>query len=172
MAVSLSTVKAALKIDYTDDDTELTRLIGVATSWVEYYTGIKLTQATRTMYLREFARTAFADYPYVSTTSVTYTNGSGATVTMTSGTDYWVDISGDIKAVEFLNEPSIKEGTLITVTYVAGYSTEPNEVVQAIISLVGLYYNNPEAAQPVGLTTVPLGGQFMLEHLRIRGTFR
>jgi uncharacterized phiE125 gp8 family phage protein len=172
MAVSLSTVKAALKIDYTDDDTELTRLIGVATSWVEYYTGIKLTQATRTMYLREFARTAFADYPYVSTTSVTYTNGSGATVTMTSGTDYWVDLSGEIKAIEFLNEPSIKEGTLITVTYVAGYSTEPNEVVQAIISLVGLYYNNPEAAQPVGLTTVPLGGQFMLEHLRIRGTFR
>ena len=91
---------------------------------------------------------------------------------MTSGTDYWVDLSGDIKAIEFLNEPSIKEGTLITVTYVAGYSTEPNEVVQAIISLVGLYYNNPEAAQPVGLTTVPLGGQFMLEHLRIRGTFR
>jgi uncharacterized phiE125 gp8 family phage protein len=172
MAVSLSTVKTALKIDYTDDDTELTRLIGVATSWVEYYTGIKLTQATRTMYLREFARTAFADYPYVSTTSVTYTDGSGATVTMTSGTDYWVDLSGDIKAIEFLNEPSIKEGTLITVTYVAGYSTEPNEVVQAIISLVGLYYNNPEAAQPVGLTTVPLGGQFMLEHLRIRGTFR
>jgi uncharacterized phiE125 gp8 family phage protein len=172
MAVSLSTVKTALKIDYTDDDTELTRLIGVATSWVEYYTGIKLTQATRTMYLREFARTAFADYPYVSTTSVTYTDGSGATVTMTSGIDYWVDLSGDIKAIEFLNEPSIKEGTLITVTYVAGYSTEPNEVVQAIISLVGLYYNNPEAAQPVGLTTVPLGGQFMLEHLRIRGTFR
>jgi uncharacterized phiE125 gp8 family phage protein len=172
MAVSLSTVKTALKIDYTDDDTELTRLIGVATSWVEYYTGIKLTQATRTMYLREFARTAFADYPYVSTTSVTYTDGSGATVTMTSGTDYWVDLSGDIKAIEFLNKPSIKEGTLITVTYVAGYSTEPNEVVQAIISLVGLYYNNPEAAQPVGLTTVPLGGQFMLEHLRIRGTFR
>lgn len=172
MAVSLSTVKTALKIDYTDDDTELTRLIGVATSWVEYYTGIKLTQATRTMYLREFARTAFADYPYVSTTSVTYTDGSGATVTMTSGTDYWVDLSGDIKAIEFLNAPSIKDGTLITVTYVAGYSTEPNEVVQAIISLVGLYYNNPEAAQPVGLTTVPLGGQFMLEHLRIRGTFR
>jgi uncharacterized phiE125 gp8 family phage protein len=172
MAVSLSTVKTALKIDYTDDDTELTRLIGVATSWVEYYTGIKLTQATRTMYLREFARTAFADYPYVSTTSVTYTDGGGATVTMTSGTDYWVDLSGEIKAIEFLNEPSIKDGTLITVTYVAGYSTEPNEVVQAIISLVGLYYNNPEAAQPVGLTTVPLGGQFMLEHLRIRGTFR
>lgn len=172
MAVSLATVKTALKIDYTDDDAELTRLIGVATSWVEYYTGIKLTQATRTMYLREFARTAFADYPYVSTTSVTYTDSAGAVQTMVAGTDYWVDLAGDIKALEFINSPATKEGTLITVTYVAGYSTEPNEVVQAIISLVGLYYNNPEAAQPVGLTTVPLGGQFMLEHLRIRGTFR
>jgi uncharacterized phiE125 gp8 family phage protein len=172
MAVSLATVKAALKIDYTDDDAELTRLIGVATSWVETYTGIKLTQATRTMYLREFARTAFADFPYVSTTSVTYTDTGGSTVTMTSGTDYWVDLSGDVKAIEFLTGPATKEGTLITVTYVAGYSTEPNEIVQAIISLVGLYYNNPEAAQPVGLQAVPLGGQFILEHLRIRGTFR
>lgn len=172
MAVTLATVKTALKIDYTDDDAELTRLIGVATSWVETYTGIRLTQASRTMYLREFARTAFADYPYVSTTSVTYTDSAGATQTMVAGTDYWVDLSGDIKAVEFISSPAIKEGTLIVVTYVAGYSTEPNEIVQAIISLVGLYYNNPEAAQPVGLQAVPLGGQFILEHLRIRGTFR
>jgi hypothetical protein len=66
----------------------------------------------------------------------------------------------------------MKEGTLASVTYVGGYATEPNEVVQAIVSLVGLYYNNPEAAQPVGLVVVPLGAQFMLEHLRVRGPFR
>mgnify|MGYP007071582128 FL=1 len=172
MAVSLATVKAALKIDYSDDDTELTRLIGVATSWVERYTGLTLTQASRTMFLREWKRTVFAVQPYVSLTSVAYTDPSGGAITMTSGTDYWVDTSEDLAALEFINTPAIKEGTLATVTYVAGYTTEPNEVVQAIVSLVGLYYNNPEAAQPVGLVVVPLGAQFMLEHLRVRGPFR
>jgi len=171
MAVSLATVKAALKIDYTDDDTELTRLIAAATSWVETYTGLKMTQASRTMRLREWKRTVFSELPWVSTTSVTYTDLSGATITMVSGTDYWVDNSQQLAAIEFLEEPTMKDGTLATVTFVAGYSTEPNEVVQAIISLVGLWYNNPEAAQPVGLQVVPLGGQFVLEHLRVRGPF-
>jgi hypothetical protein len=41
-----------------------------------------------------------------------------------------------------------------------------------IISIVGAHYNNPESAQPISLSTVPLGAQFMLEHLRMRGPFR
>ena len=40
-----------------------------------------------------------------------------------------------------------------------------------MISLVGAWYNNPEAMQPIALQVVPLGAQFMLEHLRLKGPF-
>jgi hypothetical protein len=91
---------------------------------------------------------------------------------MTSGVDYWLDDSDELAALVFLNTPEMKAGTLATVTYVAGYTTYPPAVDQVIISIVGAHYNNPEAAQPISLSTVPLGAQFMLEHLRMRGPFR
>lgn len=171
MPVTTAQVKQALRIDFTDDDTEIARLITAATTWVERYTGLTMTQASRTMFLRDFERTVFAVQPFVSLTSVAYTDASGASVTMVSGTDYYLDTSRDLTALEFINFPEMKEGTLATVTYVAGYSTEPNEFVQAIIGLVGAWYNNPEAMQPIQLSAPPLGAQFMLEHLRVRGLF-
>ena len=43
-----------------------------------------------------------------------------------------------------------------------GYSVVPNEVVHAVIALVGAWYNNPEAFQPIGLSTVPLSVEYIL----------
>jgi uncharacterized phiE125 gp8 family phage protein len=172
MTIALATIKAALKIDYTDDDTELERIRDAAVSWVEQYCGFSLASASRTMYLRDWKDTVFAVQPVTALTSVAYTDTSGGSATLTSGTDYYWDQSGPVSVLRFLAEPpSMKDGTLATVTYTAGYATEPNEVVQAVISITGLWYNNPEAAQPIGLSAVPLGAQFMLEHLRLKGPF-
>jgi hypothetical protein len=86
--------------------------------------------------------------------------------------EYWNDRSGAVTILRFKEAIREKQDeSLAVVSYIAGYATEPNEVVQAVISLVGLWYNNPEAAQPIGLTAVPLGAQFMLEHLRLKGPF-
>jgi hypothetical protein len=63
MTIALATIKAALKIDYTDDDTELERIRDAAVAWVENYCGFALSSATRTMYLREFKDTVFAVQP-------------------------------------------------------------------------------------------------------------
>lgn len=171
MAIALSTVKAALRIDYSDDDAELTRLIAAAVAWVENYCGFKLTSASRTMALREWKRTVLAVQPVTSITHVKYYEAGNLE---TLDTDlWWLDTSDTLTAIEFkLGEtPYIDEGTLITVTYVAGYAAEPNEVVQAVISIVGSWYNNPEAHAPTLLSPTPMGAQFMLEHLRIRGPF-
>ena len=171
MAISLATVKTALKIDYSDDDAELTRLISVAISWVETYCGFKLTSASRTMYLGDWRRTVLAVQPVTSITSVVYTDTADDAQTV-DAEDYWLDRTGDLVALEFLDTFERKDGTLITVTYLAGYSTEPNEAVQAVISLVGLWYNNPEAAQPIGLQTVPMSVEAILDMYSIRSQLR
>lgn len=171
MALSLATVKAALRIDYVDDDSELSRLILAAEAFVESYTGVRISSASRTMTLLTFKRTKFAEYPRTVTSSVSYKDADNNTVAMTSGTDYWTDTTQALDAIEFLNAPATYPGTVITVTYTAGYATMPNEVAQVVISLVGLWYNNPEAAQPITMTSVPLGGMFMLEHLRVKAPF-
>ena len=171
MALSLATVKAALRIDYVDDDSELSRLILAAEAFVESYTGVRLSSTSRTMSLLAFKRTKFADYPWTSTSSVSYYDADNNFIVMTPVTDYWTDTTQDVKAIEFLNFPATYSGKVITVTYVAGYGTMPNEIAQVVISLVGLWYNNPEAAQPITMTSVPLGGMFMLEHLRVKAPF-
>lgn len=172
MAISLATVKTALKIDYDDDDTELTRLIAAAISWVENYCGFSLSSSSRTMYLREWRDTVLEVQPVTAFTSIAYTNASGDAAILTQGTHYWLDLSGAVGILRFIDEPpAMKEGTLATATYTAGYASEPNEVVQAVISTVGLWYNNPEAAQPIGLSATPMGAMFLLEHLRVKGPF-
>jgi uncharacterized phiE125 gp8 family phage protein len=172
MAIALSTVKAALRIDYTADDTELTRLISAAVAWVEKYCGFSLSSASRTMYLRDWKDTVYAVQPVTAQVSIAYTDTSGGSQLLTSGTDYYWDQSGPVSVLRFLGEPpAMKDGTLATVIYTGGYATEPDEVVQTVISLVGGWYNNPEATAPVALSTVPLGCQYMLEHLRLKGPF-
>jgi uncharacterized phiE125 gp8 family phage protein len=172
MAIALSTVKAALRIDYTADDTELTRLIAAAVAWVENYCGFALSSATRTMYLREWKDTVYAVQPVTAQISIVYTDTSGSPQVLAIGTYAYWDNSGPVSVLRFLDEPpAMKDGTLATVVYTGGYATEPNEVVQAVISLVGAWYNNPEATAPVQLSQVPLGAQFMLEHLRLKGPF-
>jgi uncharacterized phiE125 gp8 family phage protein len=172
MAIALSTVKAALRIDYTADDTELTRLVAAAVAWVENYCGFSLSSASRTMYLASWKDVVFLVQPVTAVASVAYTDTDGNPQTLTSGTDYYWDRSGPVSVLRFLDEPpAMKDGTLATVTYTGGYATEPDEVVQTVISLVGGWYNNPEATAPVALSTVPLGCQYMLEHLRLKGPF-
>ena len=161
MPVTLATLKAALRIGYTDDDAELTRLLAAAESYVERRTGVALSSGTQTMYLASFADTMVPVHPFTSLTSVAYTYG-GSSVTMAAA-DYYVDRScGPLPVLRFLSAPATDEGTPITVTYVAGYASIPNELVSAIIGITGAWYNNPEAFQPIGLTTVPLSVEYIL----------
>jgi len=171
MAIPLSTIKAALKIEYSDDDTDLLRLRDAATSLVARETGLVLAPEDKPLYLAYWRSIAVPFVPFVSVKSVKYFTG-GVETTMPS-TDYWLDrTEGPLPVLRFLEGPSIDDGTQITATIESGYSQLPNEVVHAVISLTGAWYNNPEAFQPIGLSTVPMSLQFILDSLRVREMIR
>lgn len=170
MSIPLTTIKSALKVDYDDDDRELTRLREAAMSLISRNTGIALEPQDATLYLVEWRDSLFPLFPYSSLTSVKYTAG-GVLVTMPS-TDYWIDRSDAMPMLRWLEQPAIDEGTAIVVSYVAGYASLPAEVVHACISLIGHWYNNPEASQPVTLSTVPLGLQYILDSITCKAGIR
>jgi len=104
MTIALATIKAALKIDYTDDDTELERIRDAAVAWVEQYCGFSLASASRTMYLRDWKDTVFAVQPVTALTSVGYTDTDGNPATLVSGTDYYWDQSGPVSVVRMIGD--------------------------------------------------------------------
>jgi uncharacterized phiE125 gp8 family phage protein len=171
MTVTLAQVKSALKVDYTEDDAQLNTLRLAAIELVQRRTGLTLSQAAAAMYLPTFADTQFAAVPYVSIQAVTYQDSSNATVTMPSA-DYWVDRTDVLPVLRFLTSPTIYVGTVVTVSYTAGYSTIPNELAHCIIALAGAWYNNPEATQPITMSVVPMSVEYILESISVRGLMR
>jgi len=172
MAIPLSTIKAALKIDYADDDTELLRLRDAAASLVERETGLVLAPAQRTQYLSSFTDTAIMIVPLTSVDSVIYTDPDGNSITM-AASDWSLDYSeGPLPIIKFLDWPAIKTASNINVVCTCGYASVPNEIVHAIIALVGGWYNNPEAFQNITMTAVPMSTQYILRALSVRSPIR
>ena len=170
--VPLATIKSALRIDYTTDDEELTRLRDAAVAFVERRTQLVLRPAPQSLYLSKFRDALLPAHPFNSMDSVRYYNASNVLTTMPTA-DYWIDrTDGPIPTIRFLETPTIYEGTAITVSYNAGFGSLPQEIVHAVIGLTGHWYSNPEAAQPVALATVPMGIHFILENLSTRSNLR
>lgn len=171
MSIPLTTIKSALKIDFDDDDRELTRLREAALSLLERKTRLNFEPESQTLRLAAWRDTMFPVVPYLSMSTVTYTDSGGASQTMPS-TDYWVDLTDAVPVLRFLESPAIKEGTMIVVSYTAGYADLPPEVTHAAISLIGHWYNNPEATQPIALQTVPLGLEYLISHISTASPIR
>jgi uncharacterized phiE125 gp8 family phage protein len=172
MSVPLSTIKSALRIDYDDDDADLIRLREAAFAMVERRTGRALTQRTDTLYLSTFSDTVIPGFPFGAVSSVSYTDPNGTAVTMPAAS-YWIDLSdGPMPVLRFLDWPAIKEGTMVSCAYSCGHDMLPDPLTHCVIALVGAWYNNPEAFQPIGLNVVPMSVEFILDTYQARSPLR
>jgi len=169
--VPLNTIKSALKIDYTTDDADLLRLRDAVVALVETHTGLSLCPKTVTQYLGGFTRARIEHAPFISVDSVRYTSTAGTTVTMPT-TD-WVLIRKELPTVylDFTKQPTAKDGTEVEVNLSVGYSKVPADLEHAIIALVGTFYENPGSVQTInGGGPLPMGAEFILSNLRVRGS--
>ena len=163
--VPLSTLKQALRIDFTADDRELQRLVDAAVAYIENYLGYGLCRQSATIYLKDWDQKLLRDD---GACVVTYTDGSGATITMVEGTDYWIDRS-DGFIIRFLNKPSFKEGTQPQIVQTTGYVAMPKDLQQALIGLVGHWYANVEATSQFDFRDVPHSTKAILDLRRWDG---
>jgi uncharacterized phiE125 gp8 family phage protein len=172
MTVPLSTIKSALKIDYSDDDSTLILYREAAEELVERETGLYLSPLVRQLFLARFEDTVVPLLPFTSVTKVEYQN-AGNVNTIMPATDYWLDRSdGPAPILRFLEAPATYEGTNITVSVDCGYNAVPNTLVHCIIAIVGGWYNNPEAFQSIGLSPVPMSVDYILSSYRARSFIR
>lgn len=167
----LTTIKNALKIDYTTDDAEIVRIRDAAIDFIEDYCGISINNKTQIVYLPYWMKTRFEKTPFLEVESVKYYDSANVLTTMPT-TDYFIVRSSPPSIyVNFKEYPSIYENTEIEVTYTTGYDDVlPEHITQAIIAITGAWYNNPEATAPITLTEVPLSARFILENLKVKGT--
>lgn len=159
--VSSAEVKTQSVIDFTDDDTLVTRLIAAARGHVELYCGTRLASQTVSVACDQFADMCrFPESPLNSVTSISYIDTAGDPQTLATSV-YVVRSDGlepSIKLKYRQAWPAIQQGSRITVVAVVGYATVPDDVKHAMLLLIAHWYATREAVN-VGniVTTVPMG---------------
>lgn len=131
--VTLTEAKAWIKVadSYTDDDTIITALIVTARTMLEKYLSISIASKTYTVVLKsEMGWMELPYCPFISLTSAADSDGDA----LTNGTDFEMD--GE--AFKRLITPY----DYIKLVYVAGYSTVPQALKDAIKMQAGFMYEH------------------------------
>jgi uncharacterized phiE125 gp8 family phage protein len=147
MTVNLSRAKEHLRVTHSDEDALITAYLNAAIDTVEQYTSKKLSVGAVT---ESFS--AFGDYlslrwaPFASLTTIAYTSPDGVASTF-SGASAQVDY-GQVRVYPpDSGWPSIRDYSNIAVTYQAGFAATPAALDEAVLMLVGQFYDHRTALQ-------------------------
>jgi uncharacterized phiE125 gp8 family phage protein len=110
--------------------------------------------------------------PLQSVTSVTYKDSAATTTTMTVTTDYIVDSDSNVGRIVLPygeTWPSFTAYSVnpITITYKAGYTALPKALEQAMLLLIGHWYENREATGTVS-KEIEFATKALLSMYRVR----
>lgn len=176
--VSLEEVKAHLRIDHPDQDAVIVALITAATAHLDGWTGVlgrALVAQTWRMAMDAFPGDTITIPlgPVTSVESIKYTDTAGAEQTVPTA-DYEVDLY-PVEARICVGDngwPSTDDVVnAVRVEWVAGYATAddvPDDLKNAILLLVGHWYEHREAATMSPATEIPMGVPALIAPYRRR----
>jgi len=155
--ISLAIAKAHLRVDIADDDALIASLISAARLYLERRTGYWMAIRSASMECNGFPLNGgdivFPIRPIVSVQSVQYLpDGGSSLVTLTPNTDYRLINSGTI--IHRLRLPyGTREWKMagfaedaIRINFTAGAAIAEQNMQQALLLLIGHWYENREAA--------------------------
>lgn len=177
--VSVYDAKSNCRIETTDEDPLITSLIAASTSYVEGYSGILGRALITQTWAQSFSRFP-ADrcirvplLPIQSITTIKYYDADDVEQTFDSAkyrllTD---KLGAYVELKDSESWPSTKSrGDAMTVTYVAGYGNKgsdvPPAIRQAILMMVGHFYENRELSAPITISEVPFAADALLVPFR------
>jgi uncharacterized phiE125 gp8 family phage protein len=160
--VTTSEAKAHLRVDVSDDDTLIASLVAAAREKFEEVNGRSLFTTTWKLVLDGWPKKPYVVLPrppLASVTSIAYTDDDGNT-TVWGSSNYIVETlrtPGRVHLAEDVDWPSatLREASPITITYVSGWADVadiPQRYKQAILLLVGHWYENRESVVVSGWT--------------------
>lgn len=168
--VTLAEAKAQCRVEDSIDDSLIEGLIAAATEHVELYTGRAIVSQTWEAVFDDFSDAmALTKGPVSSVTSVKYFDISEVEQTVDPG-NYALDAASDpawvVKASDY-TWPEVAEGVNnVIIRFVSGYSTVPAPIKQAILLLVGQWYDNRADATDRPLIAMPNAVEALLTNYR------
>lgn len=155
--------------DSKDDNLEL--LLRAATAEAESHTGRQFLPAIYELQLPGFPASGVAEIdklPVTGVNSVKYFNADGDETTLTSGTDYYVDIVAEPAKVSFVNTYPVKENKAATViiNFGCGYASQsevPKDIQAAILLSAADLYVNPSDS----VRNIPTKSKALLRNYRL-----
>lgn len=179
--VSLQEAKDHLRVDSTDEDGLIVGYILAARDYVEREIGRSLIN--RTLQLKIDSdwpvdcngndRIELPKPPAVSVSSITYIDTAGNAQTLASDQYQFTqgDLYGYVRPAYGVSWPAVRDqADAITVTYVAGYGSNPGDVPhsirQAILLMVAHFYENREAVTTATMNEAPLAVNALLANHR------
>lgn len=149
--LSLAEAKAHCRVYGADDDGLLAGYIMAARAHAEVYTRRALMTQTLALTIDggwPDDQIVLPKPPLQSVSSITYTDTTGAVQTLAAD-QYRVDATsheGTIERAYGVTWPSVRDQSrTIVVTYVTGYTQIPEPIRQALLLMVGHFYENREA---------------------------
>lgn len=138
MAVDLTLAKSHLRVTSSDEDTLIGHYLAAAKDTVEQYTGMKLTRGEVEQTVSYFGIYTDLQWgPNPADVTVEYQDVDDAAASFTDAR-----LVGSRLYAPDAGWPSIYENTPITLTYTAGFTTVPSALDQAVLLLVGEYFDN------------------------------